>query len=509
MAPIPAKMTKTTACLQRFWLQGIFFVLNIIAVNSYQPIFSFMVNQGKPKVPTTWNTVRAPLKIIHGQNLKGTNTPNTKIGDYFNQTPEENKILHLIKNADAKKSIIWSGFFLFLMLARPFYNVAIGTFILTYIGNSVVQCLLDTVNRLFGVVDDTNVRLVAQGREPLVKLRRLPRKTYAALYITGFLSTIVTAAVILVPNIKLESQTLTRILQRESPYLVSTEAICAAVGDEAMAKLEAFMLAICGSEGRLFAGFTEEAAQRLLNEALPGAALAPWTQERALQFSKLLQFSLKGQVKNIIAFAKSLLKKSTSLLYNGVVSLLFSSMIIYDYPNLRDNVRRLKHNSRLAYPYEILSPKLKALTKLIGQSFEVQTMIALCNTVLTTGGLYILGIPGALLMSVLVLVCSFIPLAGIFISTAPMVAVALTEYGLSKAAQVIAMVVVVHAVEAYLLNPQIYASKLKLHPIFVLASLYITEHVAGVQGLFLAVPVAVYIVNEILLAENGPQKHLQ
>ncbi|CAN0092126.1 unnamed protein product [Heterosigma akashiwo] len=65
------------------------------------------------------------------------------------------------------------------------------------------------------------------------------------------------------------------------------------------------------------------------------------------------------------------------------------------------------------------------------------------------------------------------------------------------------MVVIVHAVEAYLLNPQIYASKLKLHPLFVLASLYITEHFTGVQGLFLAVPVAVYIYNEIILDQSS------
>jgi len=36
------------------------------------------------------------------------------------------------------------------------------------------------------------------------------------------------------------------------------------------------------------------------------------------------------------------------------------------------------------------------------------------------------------------------------------------------------MVFVVHLIEAYFLNPQIYSSKLKLHPLLVLVSLYIT-----------------------------------
>eukprot|EP00638_Chattonella_subsalsa_P007973 CAMPEP_0117747370 /NCGR_PEP_ID=MMETSP0947-20121206/8463_1 /TAXON_ID=44440 /ORGANISM="Chattonella subsalsa, Strain CCMP2191" /LENGTH=367 /DNA_ID=CAMNT_0005564795 /DNA_START=457 /DNA_END=1560 /DNA_ORIENTATION=+ len=356
------------------------------------------------------------------------------------------------------------------------------------------------MNQFFGVVDETNTRLIAKGRDPLLPLRILPRKTYALVYIAALITTIVTATVFLAPKLNIESQYVTRILQRESPYVVLTELLRTMIGEEPITRLEAFLLSVYGTEGRVFAGISDEAAQRLL--AL-GPRGAPWTEERASQFSKLLQFSLRGQVSSMAIFARRLLKESTSFLYNSLVSVLFSSMIIYDYPHLRESFHRLKSNRRVAYPYKIFSPKLRAFSRLVGQSFEVQTLIALCNTVLTTGGLFILGIPGAVLMSVLVFICSFIPLAGIIISTTPMAIVALTEFGVSKLGQVIAMVVIVHAVEAYLLNPQIYASKLKLHPLFVLVALFITEHVAGVQGLFLAVPVAVYIFNELILSQSS------
>jgi predicted PurR-regulated permease PerM len=46
--------------------------------------------------------------------------------------------------------------------------------------------------------------------------------------------------------------------------------------------------------------------------------------------------------------------------------------------------------------------------------------------------------------------------------------------------------------------PQIYSAKLKLHPITILTVLYMTEHLVGVQGLIVAVPVAVYIINNVL-----------
>jgi len=44
----------------------------------------------------------------------------------------------------------------------------------------------------------------------------------------------------------------------------------------------------------------------------------------------------------------------------------------------------------------------------------------------------------------------------------------MTDFGLLKGMQVIAMVIVVHAVESYLLYPQIYSHKLKLHPVIVM-----------------------------------------
>ena len=47
-----------------------------------------------------------------------------------------------------------------------------------------------------------------------------------------------------------------------------------------------------------------------------------------------------------------------------------------------------------------------------------------------------------------------------------------------------------------------FATKLKLHPLLVLIALYMTEHLVGVKGLFLALPVTVYIVNLIFSVKD-------
>ena len=55
------------------------------------------------------------------------------------------------------------------------------------------------------------------------------------------------------------------------------------------------------------------------------------------------------------------------------------------------------------------------------------------NTALTAAGMWTLAIPGLGLLSLFVFICSFIPIAGCFISTVPIAFVALTEYGFLKA----------------------------------------------------------------------------
>jgi predicted PurR-regulated permease PerM len=61
--------------------------------------------------------------------------------------------------------------------------------------------------------------------------------------------------------------------------------------------------------------------------------------------------------------------------------------------------------------------------------------------------MWALAIPGVGLLSLFVFVCSFIPIAGVIISTTPIAFVALTEYGFVKLALVLLMVVGVHFVE--------------------------------------------------------------
>jgi predicted PurR-regulated permease PerM len=102
------------------------------------------------------------------------------------------------------------------------------------------------------------------------------------------------------------------------------------------------------------------------------------------------------------------------------------------------------------------------------------------------------------MLSVIVFFCSFIPVLGVFISTTPIVLVALNAGGLSLSFAAIGLVVAIHAVEAYLLNPIIYGRHLKLNPVMTLIIIYVGYHAFGLWGMLLGVPVARYFIHDVL-----------
>ena len=65
-------------------------------------------------------------------------------------------------------------------------------------------------------------------------------------------------------------------------------------------------------------------------------------------------------------------------------------------------------------------------------------------------------------------------------------------------------ILVIHLIEAWILNPKILGDMLHLHPVMVLAILAVGEHFFGVWGLLLGVPVIVYILRFVILDEGIP-----
>jgi predicted PurR-regulated permease PerM len=98
----------------------------------------------------------------------------------------------------------------------------------------------------------------------------------------------------------------------------------------------------------------------------------------------------------------------------------------------------------------------------------------------------------------IVFVCSYIPVMGMILSTLPAAFLALKVGGVTRVLWLVAGILIIHAIEAYMLNPLIYGRHLRLHPVAVLLILIIAEHLFGVWGLLLGVPIAAFIVKYVI-----------
>ena len=112
-----------------------------------------------------------------------------------------------------------------------------------------------------------------------------------------------------------------------------------------------------------------------------------------------------------------------------------------------------------------------------------------------------MGIPGIPALALVVFVCSFVPIVGVYASTVPIFLVAIQKGGILLGLGVIVMVSIVHVIEAYVLNPRIYGHHMKLHPLAVLIVLTLGGHLIGLWGLILGVPLATYVWRHLIMGE--------
>ncbi|HEU4404948.1 MAG TPA: AI-2E family transporter [Polyangiaceae bacterium] len=116
-----------------------------------------------------------------------------------------------------------------------------------------------------------------------------------------------------------------------------------------------------------------------------------------------------------------------------------------------------------------------------------QLLICLVNGVLTAIGFWFLNLKYWPVLSLLAAVLSIIPIFGAFLSSVPAVAIGLTQ-SFSIGLGALVWIVVIHQIEANFLNPKIIGDAAKIHPVLVVFSLLVGEHLFRLPGALLAVP---------------------
>lgn len=133
-------------------------------------------------------------------------------------------------------------------------------------------------------------------------------------------------------------------------------------------------------------------------------------------------------------------------------------------------------------------------------------VVALIDSVLIGIAMFVMGVPLALSLTLLVFVGAFVPFVGAFLSGALAVAVTFTTLGLTDALVLLAVVLLVQMIEGNILAPLVYGQSLRLHPVVVFVAVSVGGLLAGVVGAVVAVPLVatVYRVTAYLVTVSGP-----
>lgn len=362
----------------------------------------------------------------------------------------------------ASKILVWGSLFGVLYLLRSFFLLIFLVFIFSYIQ-------ANAVDKLQRFVRKRNTRVVLVGL------------SFLALFVIMFM--------VLVPQIKDQA---VNFFDNSTSYAESLD-------QEVVRVLERYP----ALEGLM----PEEKVEATVPEPSSEWKFRHSHLSRALQavFGSGAEGVDKESVLSVIQTVRGLGSTLVAIASQFLLSLLFSFLIVLDLPNLTKGATAL-HDTKLRFVYDEVADNLVRFGLTVGRAFEAQFFVATANTILTGVGIWLINIRDELaFISLIVFLCGFVPIAGVFISSVPICLLALAQGGLSKVALAIVLIIAVHAVESYILNPRIFGTHMKLNPVVVMILMTVSGKLFGVWGLVLCLPITTYIFQDAIQLDKEPE----
>jgi predicted PurR-regulated permease PerM len=366
-----------------------------------------------------------------------------------------------------EKWLLWAILIGIIVLLRHLFPMIFLTFILAYIGNTIIT--------LMG--------------------RRFPyrRLNLTVVYIV-LIALLLGAGTIIIPRIIGEGRTLARAwIAQDSEHALPPEA-----GTTITRPI--------GQPQPIDENILERETRRFVDSTLIQLVGRDTfeTYRRSESYNALLnriEASIAGFIPKIIDGVRVFVNGVVVVGFQFILSIIFSFLILWDLPRLSEGVRSLSEG-RTAAAYAEIAPGLHSFGVMLGRAFEAQSLIAVTNAILTSIGFLLLGIPSIALLGTIVFFCSYIPVFGVVLSTLPAALLAFRVGGVTLVFWLVVFILLIHAIEAYGLNPLIYGHRMRMHPVAVLIILLVGEHLFGIWGLLLGVPISAFVFKYVIKGQR-------
>lgn len=208
----------------------------------------------------------------------------------------------------------------------------------------------------------------------------------------------------------------------------------------------------------------------------------------------LSEIDIKSYLKSGVNMSLQLAANIGKWSLNTFISIILSLFFMLEKHKIISFVQKFKY-SKVSGLYEYLCFFGENFLNTFGKVIQAQILIAFINTIISVIMLYILNFPQLVTIGFMIFMLSLIPIAGVLISLIPLCIIAFSIGGITKVIYVLIMIAIVHAIESYILNPKLMSSKVQLPIFFTFIVLIVSQHLMGIWGLLIGIPLFIFILN--------------
>ena len=221
-------------------------------------------------------------------------------------------------------------------------------------------------------------------------------------------------------------------------------------------------------------------------------------------YDYLQQINLDAQIKTAVAQAVNYISSVGAMGLNIFLSFLLSFFYTSQVEQMNVFGRQFLDSS-YGWLFDDLRYYGQKFVNTFGVVIEAQLMIAVVNTALTTITLLFMKMPSVIALAVMVFILSLIPVAGVIISLIPLSFIGYSVGGIRYVVYIIIMIIIIHMIETYFLNPQFMSSMTHLPIFFTFVILIVSEELIGTWGLIIGIPIFVFFLD--ILGVHSIQKN--
>jgi predicted PurR-regulated permease PerM len=228
--------------------------------------------------------------------------------------------------------------------------------------------------------------------------------------------------------------------------------------------------------------FAVEQLTRELNRVAPEAAAGLQTVPKVVVIDP--PPTALGSLRNLL---EPLIKPVSK----AALVVVFVIFMLLRLPDLRDRVISLLGSKNL----RLTTQALDEAAKKVSQYLVMQTVINGWQGIATAAGLYLIGVPNAVLWGALSMVLRFVPYIGIWVAAALPTILSFAIFDdLTRPALVAVMFIGLELFSYLVLEPWLYGSRTGVSPIALLVAAAFWTWLWGPIGLLLAIPITVLLV---------------